>query len=175
MPCIFLVKPDTGSDLGYHLGQQIRKAAGLGTECFSDDHSAQLRGDTLHRNLGDPRCIPVYGRSRLRFYVKAKDRGKAHGPEDTEDILLKPGFGIPDAADDAFLQVFFPAIQIHKTLPRMISHGIDGKISARQILGDILYKGHLIRMTSVGVFSVRTEGRDLIARFAAHNGHGTVL
>ena len=58
---------------------------------------------------------------------------------------------------------------------RMISHGVNGKISSFQIFLKTPGKGHGIRVAAVMIFSVHTVGCHLKALFAHHYSYCSML
>ena len=101
--------------------------------------------------------------------------GESHRPQDPEGILGKAFQGLTHTADNAGVYVLDSSVQIHQSLGIVISHGIDGKIPASQILLQIRGENHLFGMSAVLVLSVNAVGGNLEPLPVHHHRHRAVL
>ena len=65
---------------------------------------------------------------------KIKDSSKANGAQNTETVLLKSRFGIPNGTNGLVFQILFSAKKVNKSSLGMIRHRIDGKIATREVI-----------------------------------------
>ena len=131
--------------------------------------------DTLCTDMLQVPRHPCQCRFRILFHSKTKLCGKTHRPEHTKSILCKTFHRITNATNDLPIDILHSAKQIHQSMLRMISHGVDGKISSLQIFLKTSGKGHCIRVAAVMIFSVYTVGCYLKALFVHHYGYCSML
>ena len=84
--------------------------------------------------------------------------GEAQGAEHAQGVLLKAQLRAAHAADAAALQIRKPAEGIHQQPVRGQGHGVDGKVPAAQIGGQLPHKAHRLRVAVVGIILLRAEG-----------------
>ena len=131
--------------------------------------------DTLCTDMLQVPRHPRQCRFRILLHSKTKLCGKTHCTEHTKGILCKTFYRITDTTDDLPIDILHSAKQIHQSMLRMISHGVNGKISSFQIFLKTPGKGHGIRVTAIMIFSVHTVGCHLKALFAHHYSYCSML
>ena len=170
--------------LGFHTGVKFRKKF-PGKTCLpgGSEIIRMIGYQKLYKLCLDTLCtdmlqIPRHPRQcRFRIFLHSKTKlcGKTHCTEHTKGILCKTFYRITDTTDDLPIDILHSAKQIHQSMLRMISHGVNGKISSFQIFLKTPGKGHGIRVTAIMIFSVHTVGCHLKALFAHHYSYCSML
>ena len=103
--------------------------------------------------------------SLCRFFLqgKAQNGSKAQGAENTQRVLGKPQARLSHAPQALGFHIRLAAKGVYQSSRRVVSHGVDGKIPARQIRFHLRHKGHPVRVAAVRIAAVGTKGGNLIS------------
>ena len=111
----------------------------------------------------------------LIFYLKSKLRRKSHCSHYPQRIFVKPVVRFADASDDALLQILSSTVEIHYACVIIIGHRIYREVTSEKILRKLSRKCHAIRSTMIGILSIDSKCRNLVALIFQHYGNCAVL
>ena len=98
---VALIEPHARQDLGDKDADHVGKCAEHAERVFSAHELAELGIDPLGGDGGKRRTKIVRGGCGVLFDGKAEHGGKAKRAQNAKRVLIKPFFGVADAADDA--------------------------------------------------------------------------
>ena len=116
-----------------------------------------------------------HGPFRLWLRGEIIGHGEPHPPQNPQGVLPEAGLRVSHAAKDPLLQVLFSAKRVLKPPLGGPGHGVHRKIPAGQILADVRYKFHPVRVPVVGIGPFLSEGGALHYPFLRHHSYGAVL
>ena len=179
-----LVKPTSRRKLGHgganKLGvaqHRVSPMTGRKNAFELNAHALACHGIEQRRALGKR----LFG---LRLDHKIQTAGKTHRAQHAKRVLVKATLRISDGTDKFTLKVALAIAAVDKTTIGMPSHGINGKVTARQIVLKRSRTLHTLGMAAIGVKTVQAvrralnalaiaNGRDA-AKFNARLNHGNV-
>ena len=109
------------------------------------------------------------------FDGESKLGTEPHSTHNAKCIFCKTFQRISHTADNLSVNIFQPAKKVNQSAGRIIRHGINGKITALQVLFKACCKGYLFRMSAILIFAIHPISCNFIAFFLHKDSHGSVL
>ena len=165
-----LVKPTSRRKLGHGGTNELGVAQHRVSPMTGRKNAFELNAHTLACHGIEQRRACGKRQFGLRLDHKIQAASKTHGAQHAKRILVKATLGISNGTDQLTLQVALAIIEVDKTALGMPSHGINGKVTTRQIVLKRRRTLHTLGMAAIGVKAVQAIRRDLNTLAIANGG-----